>query len=185
MTRRIVAYLIAAAIALAVIVYTLHQVERFFLPNRDAETTRSSHAMLKLHDARVRERAKLAAIEARPGRAVAGERTAADSLRRLLATGQRVDTVKVLQEIATHDSSAARGCSLVVLACQRRADSAEREAADLHRQLGAQVQVRDHRCGIFAGVGPAVWIDGDVVRSRQWVATMALGCRVMRLPLLP
>ena len=163
---RVVGYLVAGAIAVGLLFYVFGRIDQL-LASRDAEITHGSKALLAMHAARVRERVKLAAIEQRLGHAVAGERAAADSLRRLLATGQRVDTVQVLHEIATHDSSAARGCSLVVLACQRRAESAEREAADYHRQLTEQVTVRDHRCGI--------WLGGGIGTAGKGEAQLGLG----------
>lgn len=179
MVKRLVGYVVAAALALAVVMYVLHQVEQFFLPNRDAEITRASHAQLKVHAGLVRYRAQLRQAERAGLAQVARDSAAADSLRRLLASGLRTDTVRILFEIARRDSSAARGCSLVVMQCQARAESAEREAAALHRQLGEQVTVRDHRCGIFAGVGP---VD---LQFDRWRGTAALGCRVLRLPFLP
>lgn len=179
-SSRIATYLVAGAIAAALLFYVFGQISAL-LGVHDAQITAASHAQLELHAGLARQRQKLAAVERQHAATVARDRTVADSLRRMLATGARVDTVPVLIEIATRDSSAARGCSLIVLACQQRAASAEAEVDSLHRRLTNQVTVHDRRCGLFAGIGPgAGWVASPTGSGLGVSAslTVAVGCRL-------
>ena len=151
---RVTSYLIVGAIAAALLFYTFGRLSAF-LGVQDAQITAASRQQLQVHPALVRYRAKLLEAERRHAVAAAISRSRADSLRQVLAGGERVDTVQVLVEIARADSSAARNCSVALVACQARAASAQAETDSLHRRLTAQVTVRDRRCGLFGGVGTA------------------------------
>jgi hypothetical protein len=182
--QRVTGLLLAGAIAAALLFYAFGKVDSW-LGRRDADTTARSSELVRLHAGNQRWRAKLEAAERRRQADAARAAQSADALRLALARGERVDTVKVLQEIATQDSTAYAKCAVVVLTCQQRATHAEQEADRLATQLHAQMQVRDHRCGIYAGVGPAVFLEGAAPGARALAANLSLGCRLLRLPLLP
>jgi len=171
LSGRVTGYIVAGAIAAALLFWTFGRISAF-LGHQDAMITEASRAQLKVHATLVRQRQQLLALERRFATQASASRTAADSLRRLLATGQRVDTVQVLVEIATRDSSAAESCGRALVTCQARAASAEAEADSLHKRLTDQVTVRDRRCGLFGGVGTAAgWKAGAGL-------TLGVGCRL-------
>lgn len=149
---RITAYLVAGGIAAGLLFYGFGRLAGI-LGAHDAQITAASQAQLKLHPALLKWRAKLAnAQRTLTAQAVANHRTA-DSLRAALARGERVDTVVVLQEIITQDSTAYARCSLALTACEQRARSAEQEADSLSRRLTAQLTVHDRRWGVVLGGG--------------------------------
>lgn len=183
-TGRITGILIAGAIAVGLVFYVFGKIDGY-LDHRDAVVSDSSRAMVKIHAAAVRWRQKLAAAEQRQFVLAAAAHGLADSLRAALARGERIDTVKVRGEIATADSTAYKQCSLVVLTCQQRAADAEAETGRLTHQLERQLTVRDHRCGIFVGVGPVVYKHAGELGGQVVAGQVGLGCRLSRLPLLP
>jgi DNA-directed RNA polymerase subunit L len=179
--ERIVGLLLAGAIAAALLGYVFGKIDAF-LSARDQIVTDSSRAMLKIHGASVRLSEQLRAAERRNQQLAGEAHGLANELRAALARGERVDTVQVLVEIARQDSTSYAKCSVALLTCQQRADSAEREAGRLAKQLERQLTVRDHRCGIFAGVGPTLYADGGEMRGRLLAVNLSLGCRISRLP---
>jgi dihydroorotase-like cyclic amidohydrolase len=133
-------------LVLALLFWTFGQLNGM-ASQRDADITASSRAALVSHPAMVRYRAKLEAAELR---LVTASRTAsqrADSLRLMLARGERLDTFAVFHEIAVADSEAVAACRLGILACQTRASHAEAEAVALAKQLTAQLKVG--RCRVL------------------------------------
>lgn len=139
---------LVGAVALVLTLIGLSRVNGMLGADRDNATTLASRQHVARHPAEVRWRQKLAAVEAQQraaGRALA---LRGDSLRAALARGERVDTVLVLQQIATADSAAYQRCSLALSACEQRALSAEHEADSLTQQLTAQLGVKDHRWGV-------------------------------------
>lgn len=151
-SARVTSYLVGGAVAAALLFYGFGQLSAL-LGRQDAEITDASLARIHAHPALTAYRGKLLVAEQRLSAAARLEATTADSLRRLLASGQRVDTVTVLQQIAMQDSTAYQACSVAFRTCQERATSAENEANSLAQQLAAQVKVRDHRFGVFVGAG--------------------------------
>lgn len=149
---RIVSELIAGGIAAALLFYGFGRLDGV-LGAHDAAITANSEAQLALHPALLRWRAKLAAAESRLAALGALSHRQADALRQALATGQRVDTVVVLQDIARQDSTAYARCSLALTACEQRAASADQEADSLTARLTAQLRVHDRRWGLFVGGG--------------------------------
>ncbi len=168
---RLSSYVVAGAIAAALLIYGFGQVSAL-LGAHDAEITAASVARLHDHAGLARYRAKLAAAEQRYAMTFAGELATADSLRQALRTGTRVDTVRVLLAIATHDSTALRACSVIVQTCAQRAASAEAEADSLAAQLKAQLAVHDRRCGLFGGAGVAAG------KGTGAGLVLAVGCRL-------
>lgn len=173
--KRIVAYLVAGAIAVALLFYVFGRIDAL-MSARDQVISDSSRALLRIHGQLVKYRERLRVVE-RANQQLAGvAHRRADSLRAALAAGTRVDTVTVLGEIATADSSAFARCSVALLACGQRADSAEAEAGRLHAQLARQLTVRPRRCGVSVGLGASA---GQGVGAG---ATIVVGCQVLRFP---
>lgn len=172
-------YVVAGAVALVVLLTVLHQIDGLFGGTHDAAVTAVSVATLRQHPALARWRAKLATAEARLQVSQGREAGLADSLRHLLASGRRVDTITVLREIATHDSTAYQQCSLAFRTCQQRAASAEAEVDSLTARLTAQVKVQPKRCWLSAGAGVAVG------RGMASGAVFGVTCGLVRIPLLP
>ncbi len=177
LTGRLLGYVVAGAIAAALIFWTFGKITALY-DLHDRLTTEASKAALVAHPALVRLRAKMLVLQQRAQAASASEHATADSLRRLLSTGQRTDTVTLLREIAVHDSTAVRRCEAAVLACEARAASAIAEADTLSRRLTAQLKVRDYPWGVTVGFGAAA---GHGV---AWGATIAVTRRILRIPLL-
>lgn len=175
-SSRIAGILVAGAIAVGLVFYIFGKIDGY-LAHEDRVVSDSSQAMVKIHAAHVRWRTKLAAAERRQVVLAAAAHDTANQLRAALASGARVDTVPVLIEIAKHDSTALKGCSLVVLTCQQRAAHAEAEAERLTHQLERQLTVRDHRCGL--------WVGGGIGTAGKGEAQLGIGCRLLRLPFLP
>jgi len=172
---RLASYLVAGAIVAALLFYIFGRIDAYF-SQQDQLITESSKAQLALHPALVRMRQKYLVVEQRASQAMTVQRTLGDSLRHLLATGQRVDTVEVLREIAIHDSSGLASCGLALRACQQRAQSAEAEADSLARRLTAQLRVRNHPCGVTMGLGVAAG------SKAAWGGAILVGCQVVRSP---
>jgi hypothetical protein len=173
-SSRIATYLVAGALALALVFYVFGRIDQL-LSSRDAEITHGSKTLLALHARRIQEREKIRRLER-------GRQLLVDSLTHLAEAADSADSARAVaagQPIPTPSpwKPVAQGCSLVVLACQARAENAEREAADYHRQLTDQVTVRDHRCGLWAGGG---WGTAGKLEAQ-----LGLGCRLVRVPLLP
>lgn len=166
---RVTSYLIAGAIAAALLFYGLGQISAL-LGAKDAAISAASIAQLRAHPALARYRAKELAAERRYVMASQDVRGLADSLRQALAAGRRVDTVTVLRAIAAADSSASRSCSIAYRSCAERAASAEAEADSLARQLQRQLGVHDRRCGLFGGGGAGKGTGAGLV--------LAVGCRL-------
>ena len=175
---RLASYLVAGAIVAALLFYIFGRIDAYF-SQQDQIITENSKAQLALHPALVRMRQKYLVVEQRASRAMTVQRTLGDSLRHLLATGQRVDTVEVLREIAVHDSSGLASCGLALTACRQRAASAEAEADSLSRRLTEQLRVRDHRMGVTIGVGVAAG------QKYAWGVTLGVTYRILRVPFLP
>jgi hypothetical protein len=184
MTNRIVGILLAGAIAIGLVFYVFGKIDAL-VGLHDAQVSDSSRALVNIHKSVVAYRVKLAAAEQRQSVLAAAAHSRGDSLRAALARGVRVDTVKVREEIAHEDSTAYAACSVAFLTCQQRAANAEAEAGRLHDQLARQLTVRDHRCGLYVGVGPTVYADSGQVRGHVWAANVSVGCRILRVPLLP
>jgi len=138
---RVTTYVVLGAIAAGVVAYGFHQVDQLFGGADDAATVAASQAQLALHPALSRWRARLAAAERHTAQLAAQSHELANALRIQMLQGRRVDTIQVLREIATADSSATVQCGLALAACQQRAASAEHEADSLATRLMAQVRV--------------------------------------------
>jgi len=170
-SSRITTYLVAGAIAAALLFYGFGQLSGI-LGARDAAITQASRAQLALHGALVRQRAHLQSVERAKAAEAVARAGVADSLRAALAAGRRVDTITVLRQIAAADSGAWRSCRVSLLACEQRADNAEAEAGSLHRRLTAQLAVHDRRCGLFGGVGVSAGLKIGTG------LTIGVGCRL-------
>lgn len=177
-SSRIATYLVAGAIAAALLFYAFGQLSAL-LGAHDAGITRASRAQLALHPALVRLREKMR-------RAQYAQQRAVDSLERV---AQRADSADSAHAVAAGRPvpapspwrPVAQGCSLVVRSCEARATHAEGEAAELTQRLKDQVTVKDRRCGIFAGVGPGIgWVASTQGTGPGVAATLtvAAGCRL-------
>ena len=178
MQGRIPAYLVAGAIAAALLFWVFGRIDGW-LSARDAAITQASRAQLQLHDGLKRWRAKLQAAEQRNQQSAAVAHSLASQLRAALARGERVDTVKVLGEIARQDSTAYAQCSVALLSCQQRATNAEREADSLAHRLEDQLKVKPKRCWFAIGAGVAAG------QGTALGATFSASCGLVRIPLLP
>ena len=111
------------------------------------QVTSLSQLALAAHPGLVRWREKLSAAEARQMTLARQDVATSTALRAALAAGTRVDTITVLEQIATADSTAFQHCSVAISACEQRAQSAETEADSLAHRLLAQVEVS--QCKFF------------------------------------
>lgn len=181
--QRISSYLVAGAIAAALLFYAFGKVDGW-LSRGDRETTAQSAALLELVKAHARFRAKMAAAAKRQSVAAAAAHDSANALRLGIAH-LPVDErpARILVQIASRDSSAYAKCSVVVIDCERRASLAEADNRQLSDQLARQMKVKDHRCGIFAGYGVVAYNDSTAHARFAW--QVGVGCRLSRLPLLP
>lgn len=171
--RRIVGYLIAGAIALAIVLYVSGKIDGW-LGRHDAEIVAQSRAAVAIHPKLVAWRAKLRAIETTHAAAGRHALAWADSSNKALPPpATSIDSARQL--VADSGRSAARSCFIALRACQQRAESAEAEADTLALQLEAQLTVRSHRCGLNLGGGPAIGAKGF-----DWVVTLSVGCQVVR-----
>lgn len=175
---RIPAYLVAGAIAAALLFWTFGKIDELFAI-QDAEITEASRAQLSLHPALKRWRAKLAAAEQHNQQLAGQAHGLANELRAALTRGSRVDTVQVLVEIAREDSTSFAQCSVALLSCQQRAASAEHEADSLATRLEAQLRVKPKRCWVAIGAGVAAG------QGTAMGATFSVSCGILRVPLLP
>jgi hypothetical protein len=181
--QRISSYLVAGAIAAALLFYAFGKVDSW-LGRGDKETTAQSAALVQLVKAHARFRAKLAAAAKRQSVAAAAAHDSANALRASIAALPIEERPpRILVQIASRDSSAYAKCSVVVLDCERRASLAEADNRQLADQLRAQMKVKDHRCGIFVGYGVVAYNDSTAHARFAW--QVGVGCRLSRLPLLP
>lgn len=177
---RVVGYVIVAALLL----YAIGKVDGWLGGNRDAETTRNSAALLKIHAAGVRWRAKLAAAELVIQAEAAAAHDSANTLRASVA-GLPIEQrpPRILVQIATKDSTAYAKCAVALRSCEARASLAEYDNRQLAFQLAEQMKVRDHRCGVFVGYGVALYNAPNATARTAW--ELAAGCRIIRFPFLP
>ena len=108
LTGRVI-YLVLGVVAALIV---LQRLDALFGGSHDAEITAASQARVQIHEALVRYRARLQVAERRNQSLADSSGRLADSLRAALARGERVDTVKILREIATADSTANRRCAV-------------------------------------------------------------------------
>lgn len=196
---RLAAYCVAGAIALALMFYGLGQLEALF-GGKDEATTAASNRRVAAHPVIRRLEDSLEAIEKKGRIRYAALQATAVGLRRQLdsAAADTLDTSssrpgpdwKAIalgwRAVADTADSAARTCSVVALTCAQRAAKAEAESDSLARQLQAQTKVRDHPCGVSAGVGVlAGWVStfgGSSGLGTGAGATLDLSCHLFRLP---
>lgn len=184
MTQRITGILIAGAIAVGLVFYVFGKIDGY-LSHQDAIVSDSSRGMVKIHAGLERWRAKALAAEGRQIVAAAAAHEQANVLRIELVGAPPERQRPILVQIASADSSAYATCSVVVRDCQQRAAAAEAETGRLTHQLERQLTVRDHRCGIFVGVGPVVYKAAGELGGQLVAGQVGLGCRLFRVPLLP
>src|SRR6266550_3808636 len=154
-----------AAVALFVMAHLFGKLDDLFGGSQDRATTAASQAQLDGHAGVVRLIATFQRVE------IAKTAEARRLLRIVdsLQTHPRVMVIPPDNTAATYwkaqadsertraDSAvlAARTCLVAAKACALRADTAGGEGAALHGQLTQQVKVKNHPCGLTAGVGAA------------------------------
>lgn len=181
--KRATGYLVAGAVVAALMFYAFAKVDTW-LGQHDAEITAQSAAVLKIHQAGVRFRAKIQRAELALRDTAAAWHSDANILRASVASlpiEQRPS--RILVQIASKDSTAYAKCSVALTACELRASLAEADNRQLADQLREQMKVHDHRCGIVAGWGLAAYNAPNATARSAWV--LVAGCRLMRIPFLP
>lgn len=182
-SSRISTYLVAGAIAAALLFYAFAKVDSW-LGRDNAETTAQSAVIRKMHQANVRLGAKYAAAQKRQTVAAAAAHDSANVLRAsvaMLPVEQRPP--RILVQIASKDSTSYAKCSVALSSCEARASLAEYDARQLSYQLAEQMKVKDHRCGIFIGYGIAAYNAPNATARTAW--ELGAGCRLLRIPFLP
>lgn len=180
---RVSGYLVAGAVAAGLLFYSFGKLDAW-LGRHDAEVTAHSAALLKIHAAGVRFRARMERAEHVVRDSAVAAHADANALRLSVAAlpiEQRPP--RILVQIASKDSTAYAKCSIALSACEIRAQMAEADNRQLSDQLREQMKVHDHRCGLFVGYGVVAYNDSTARARFAW--QLGVGCRITRLPFLP
>lgn len=181
--KRCLGYVVAGAIALALLLVVARKVDGWLGGTADAATTAISKNQVKLHASQVKIRAHLRAVQA-------ANQHVMDSL---VARGRAAEATNAFDTtdyaaamrwkgIALFYKAAADACPAIVRACDAGAASGASEADTLTGALTDQIRVRNHPCGVTLGLGATVGVTTAGGLGMAGGLTLLVGCQLVRSP---